>query len=216
MSNPLPNPVPPLPGPSRRDAAGTRQRLLSAALELFTTVGFTGTTTALLAERTGLAEGTIYRHFRGKEELYNEVHRQAQRWALQLLRAAEGAREQGPAEHLRRLGRGLLDGGAATPALARMYLGPVEERHLDDKSRDATREFREALQQVVASGKSDGVVRTGPAELWAGVWLALVHLALRRVAAGEWTAEHPQAQMTLEAAWDAIALRPGGTPPART
>jgi hypothetical protein len=33
---------------------------------------------------------------------------------------------------------------------------------------------RDALQQIVASGKADGAVRTGPVELWAGVWLAVV------------------------------------------
>ena len=56
----------------------------------------------------------------------------------------------------------------------------------------------------MASGKSDGVVRAGPADLWAGIWLAIVAFAAERVESGEWTAEHPQAALVVEAAWDAI------------
>jgi hypothetical protein len=36
---------------------------------------------------------------------------------------------------------------------------------MDETSRGAAREVREALQPVVAAGKSDGLVRAGPADL---------------------------------------------------
>ena len=52
---------------SPRDSKATRERLLRAALDLFTTDGFQGTTTPTLASRAGIAEGTIYRHFASKE-----------------------------------------------------------------------------------------------------------------------------------------------------
>ena len=63
----------------RRDGEATRQRLLRAALELFTTTGFRATTTPQIAERAGVAEGTIYRHFSSKEQLLNDVYRAAPR-----------------------------------------------------------------------------------------------------------------------------------------
>jgi hypothetical protein len=62
------------------------------------------------------------------------------------------------------------------------------------------------LQQIVASGKSDGQVRSGPAELWTSVWLALVAFAAERVSAKEWAPDHQQVGLTLEAAWDAISV----------
>jgi hypothetical protein len=36
------------------------------------------------------------------------------------------------------------------------------------------------------------------------VWLAIVAFAVERVVAADWTPEHPQAALALEAAWDAI------------
>jgi hypothetical protein len=90
--------------------------------------------------------------------------------------------------------------------MIRMLLRRRDEGYLDDGSRGAAREFREALQSIVASGKSDGLVRPGPAELWTSVWLALVAFAAERVSAKEWTPDHQQVELTLEAAWDAIAF----------
>ena len=188
----------------RRDAEATRRHLIAAALELFTTVGFRATTTPMLAERAGIAEGTIYRHFSGKDALLNEAYRQVQERATAIVKEIEADRALPVRDRLLGIARRLLEEAARDGAAMRMLLQTRDERHLDERSRESGRQFRAALQQVMASGKSDGVVRAGPAELWAAVWLAIVAFAVERVVAGEWTPEHPQAALALEAAWDAI------------
>jgi AcrR family transcriptional regulator len=195
------------PTPSRRDGEATRQRLLRAALDLYTTIGFRATTTPAIAARAGVAEGTIYRHFSGKEHLLNEVYRNAQRWGAGLVKEAVPNVQHAVSDRLTGIARRLLDAAARDPSLTRMLLRSRDEQHLDERSREAAREFRQALQQVVAGGESQGVVRKGPAELWTDVWLALVAFAAERVGAREWEAESPQIGMTLDAAWDAIAAR---------
>lgn len=190
-----------------RSADATRQRLLRAALELYTSVGFRATTTPMIAARAGVAEGTIYRHFGGKEELLNEAYRGAQRWATGLAAELRDDCPAGTAEFLRRLGRRLVEGADRDPAAVRMVLHCREERYLDEASRETAREFRSALSHVVAAGKSDGVIRPGPAELWASLWLAMVGFAAERVGNREWGLDHPQLALTLDAAWDAIATR---------
>jgi TetR/AcrR family transcriptional regulator, repressor of fatR-cypB operon len=192
------------PTPSRRDGEATRQRLLRSALELYTTIGFRGTTTPAIAARAGVAEGTIYRHFSGKEHLLNEVYRDAQRWGTAAVREPEAERTLRAPEHLQQIARRLLDAAAHDPAIVRMLLRARDEQHLDERSREASREFREALQQVVEGGKSDTLVRQGPAELWTEVWLTLVTFATERVGAQEWMPDGSQVAMILQAAWDAI------------
>ncbi|HUF35080.1 MAG TPA: TetR/AcrR family transcriptional regulator [Gemmatimonadales bacterium] len=192
---------------TRRDGEATRQRLLRAALELYTTVGFRATTTPAIAARAGVAEGTIYRHFSGKEHLLNEVYRGAQRWGAGLVRDSDGERPLPATERLRSIGQRLLGAAAGDPSLARMLLRSREEQHLDERSREASREFRGALQQVIEGAKSDGVVRAGPPDLWTDVWLALVGFAAERLSAGEWPPDSPHVGLTLDAAWDAIAAR---------
>jgi AcrR family transcriptional regulator len=193
--------------PRKRDPDGTRQRLLRAALEMYGTDGFLATTTPELARRAGIAEGTIYRHFPSKEALLNSVYQGAQGWALKLIRDLDADRSLTPRERLMRVGRGMISAASHDPALVRLYLNPPEGRFLDDRSRAAVAETAAALQQLVAMGKSDGLVRPGPAELWAGVWVRVAGYAAERVATGEWSAEHPQIDSVLEAAWFTIASR---------
>ncbi|MFZ5623334.1 MAG: TetR/AcrR family transcriptional regulator [Gemmatimonadota bacterium] len=189
----------------RRDAHLTRQRLLGAALDLFTSVGYKATTTPEIAERAGIAEATIYRHFSGKEELLNEVYRSTQEWALGIVKGQEAQRAVSPLERLDWIGRRFLDAAVTHPGLMRMLLQQREDRVLDERSLGAAREFREALTQIVAMGKSDGLVRPGPAELWTGVWLAVIAYGVEKVCAREWTPEHPHVGLMLEGARRAIA-----------
>src|SRR5512147_1012413 len=196
----------------RRDGEATKERLLRAALELYGSSSFLSTTTPALAERAGVAEGTIYRHFTSKEHLLNEAYRRAHRWVLGLLEQFDTERHLRGPERLALLGKTLTDTAANDPALVRMLFSTAHEPFLDQQSRGLRREFVDGLVQLVAMGKSDGQVRPGPAELWASVWLAIVSYAVERVAAGEWTAESAPMGLALDAAWDAIAARPTPLP----
>lgn len=57
------------------NAPGTRGRLLVAAQELIEEGGYAGASVIAIAERAGVAAGTLYRHFASKEELFVEVFR---------------------------------------------------------------------------------------------------------------------------------------------
>jgi AcrR family transcriptional regulator len=196
--------------PRRKDAIATRARLVRAALELFTADGYRGTTTLDLAARARTAEATIYRHFSGKESLYNEALREALRFGVGVVR--EGERERGGGscrERLARIAGALLDRAAQDPALVLMLLRRPSGPALDDPNLQLVREFRDGLAQTIAGGKQEGTVRAGSAELWAAVWLALATFAVERVTAREWSVGHPSVSLTLDAAWNAIAYRAG-------
>lgn len=51
------------------DAGDSRQDLLVAAAELFTTLGYAATSTRAIAQRAGLRQASLYHYFPGKEEL---------------------------------------------------------------------------------------------------------------------------------------------------
>jgi AcrR family transcriptional regulator len=56
-------------------AGGTRERLLDAARALIEQDGYSAASVLQVAERAGVAAGTLYRHFESKEELFVEVFR---------------------------------------------------------------------------------------------------------------------------------------------
>ncbi len=193
--------------PLRKDAIATRERLVRAALELFTSAGYRGTTTLDLAGRADTAEATIYRHFAGKEALFNEAYRHALRWGITVIRPTDSQRMP-TKERLGRIARRLVEQVPKDAPIVLMMLRRPDGPNLEDQTHVLAREVRENLTQLVATGKQEGAIRPGSAELWGSIWLAVVAFATERIAAKEWTADHPSATATLDAAWDAICSRP--------
>src|SRR2546425_4835547 len=133
-----------LDSPPMTHADLTRERLVRAALELFTTQGYHETTTPEIAKKAGVAEGTIYRHFTSKQHCFNELYRAAARWAAQLVKDVD-ALKVGPREKLAELARGLVTGAAHEAAIARRFFIQRHEDLLDEESRETARHLRPGL-----------------------------------------------------------------------
>ena len=61
----------------RRDPEARRQAILAAALAVFTAEGFAAAKLDHVAERAGVAKGTIYLHFKDKQDLFEQMVREA-------------------------------------------------------------------------------------------------------------------------------------------
>lgn len=70
---------------SKQEHVNTRTNILHAALDMFAERGYHGTTVPQVAERAGVATGSIYSHFLSKEELVNEAFRYSKRLLADLL-----------------------------------------------------------------------------------------------------------------------------------
>ena len=56
-----------------KEAAVRKNEILDAAEQLFVTKGFDGTSTGDILERVGIARGTLYYHFKSKEEILDAM-----------------------------------------------------------------------------------------------------------------------------------------------
>lgn len=83
-----------------RELAQHRQDILDAAVSLFAENGFHPTTMQMIAERAEFSVGYLYKHFPGKEEMYQELVRYHSGRMSELL-AAVRARNVTPLEELR-------------------------------------------------------------------------------------------------------------------
>ena len=54
-------------------AKDTKERILSAALEMFSKNGYTGTNVRELTASLGLVKSSMYKHFKSKEEIWNTL-----------------------------------------------------------------------------------------------------------------------------------------------
>jgi AcrR family transcriptional regulator len=78
--------LPKVKEPLQERSRETRRKIVEAARELFTEMGFEETTTHLIAERAGVSVGGLYAHFRNKEELFLHILEQRSSEIYQLTR----------------------------------------------------------------------------------------------------------------------------------
>jgi AcrR family transcriptional regulator len=64
-----PRPRRAVPGRRQRNKEATRQRIVTAALQLFEARGFDSTTTKQIARRARVAEGTVFNYFETKDDI---------------------------------------------------------------------------------------------------------------------------------------------------
>jgi AcrR family transcriptional regulator len=117
--------------PARFSAADRREQILEVAAGLFAQQGFQGTTTKQIAERAGVTEALIFRHFPTKDELY---------WAViqSKIKGASSPRERlaaklqasGPdADVLSGVAADILERRAKDQTLSRLLLYSALENH---------------------------------------------------------------------------------------
>ncbi|MDG4797907.1 TetR/AcrR family transcriptional regulator [Micromonospora sp. WMMD1082] len=132
--------------------SASRERIVDAALGILAEHGYAGCSVAAVAERAGVATGSVYRHFPAKADLFAEVFRTAsQREVDAVTRAA--ARQAGAAARVRAVietfsGRALQSPRLAYALLAEPVDPAVEAQRLA---------FRRAHATLIAGYVADGV-----------------------------------------------------------
>jgi AcrR family transcriptional regulator len=139
---------------ARKQAA--RARIVGAARELIAHGGYGEAQVAAVAERAGVATGTVYRHFPSKADLFAEVFRQASQREVDALAAAAAEAEGGAAARIaaavETFARRALRGRRLAWALIAEPVDPaVEAERLVFR-----RAYRDELAEVVESGIAAG------------------------------------------------------------
>lgn len=148
-----------LPQP-QQSAASKRQRILRAATDVFAQSGYFNAKVSEIAKAAGVADGTIYLYFDGKEDLLVHIFREHTRGYLQSLerdlvqaRRAEDRVRVAIRHHLATLGR---DRSLAIVA-------QVELRHslkfMALLSHQEVADYLNILRKTVEQGQSEGVFR---------------------------------------------------------
>lgn len=149
----------------QKEQAERRRAILEAAREVFFDKGFMAATVEAIAGRCGLAKGTIYLYFKGKEELYISIL--AEGLGLLKKEFAKITQLSRPADLL--LGQ-ILETYFAFYQRHRQYFGilflssqpDVRERVPEDLFRqcmDIARDCMQVVSQVIQQGMDDAIFR---------------------------------------------------------
>jgi AcrR family transcriptional regulator len=117
-----------------------------------------------IADRAGVAAGTIYRHFESKEALVNALYRACKaELAAHLDRAVEGA--DGPRDLVSRLWRGLYAYWREQPQALRFLEMHRHQPYLDAASRELAGDVFRRVVVLLERAQAQGGLRCDPPEL---------------------------------------------------
>ena len=170
-------------------AKDTRERILAAALELFSERGFAGTNIRELSASLGMGKSSLYRHFESKEDIWNAL--------LDEMIAYYDARF-GSSEHLPPVPESLEELVQMTMQMANLTIRDEKivktrkllsiEQYRDERARDlATKHFLTGLTdmftQLFSAMMERGLLRRDDANMLAFAYTApisaLIHLCDR-------------------------------------
>jgi AcrR family transcriptional regulator len=114
--------------PIRVPSADRREQIIGVALNQFARNGYRGTTTREIAERAGVNEAILFRHFASKEELYLAVV-DSKCGPGKLREFRETLNGATPREALVALAEEILRRNEADPNMTRLYLFTALENH---------------------------------------------------------------------------------------
>ena len=134
----------------------TREKLLASALEITREGGYGAASVAAIAERTGVAAGTLYRHFPSKGELFADLFRTVCSREVEAMRAADPGDGVPAADRAEEVIATFAGRALHTPRLAWALIAePVDP--LVDAERLAYRQaYRELLAELVQAGVERG------------------------------------------------------------
>jgi AcrR family transcriptional regulator len=200
-----------------RKASEQRQReILEAALECFSTKGFGASTMADIRARAGASTGSIYHHFKCKEQLAAELYLEGVR-SMQQQGLAALLRNESTERGIRALVEAYLDWVNDNRALAAFLFTMRHADFMDAVEADLDRIQREAIEAAAdwfrARMVSGELRNLAPDILRAILYGPAAHFAQRWANARADVPLDIAKQLLGSAAWDALKeLRPRPAP----
>jgi TetR/AcrR family transcriptional regulator, fatty acid metabolism regulator protein len=146
----------------RPDKADKRDAILRAAIETFAARGFFNAQVADVARDAGVAAGTVYLYFRGKDDLLISIFDRTMKAALAAGRESV-ATITDPIERLRGIAQVHLERLGSDRPLAVVFQIELRQstKFMERFSTTHLRDYLTLIRDVVADGQAQGVFRKG-------------------------------------------------------
>jgi AcrR family transcriptional regulator len=186
-----------------------RKAILEAAREIFVAEGYENFSMRKLANRIEYSPGSIYLHFKNKEELFDSLVEESFARLLKTLTDMQnGHEEQDPADELKKGLRAYVDFGLRNPSdyrFAFMLRPPVEKRPY--KVHRAFEALRFLVRRCIEEKRFRAVdVETTAQALWAAAH-GITSLLIQRPAF-PWVARKKVIAQVIDSAVDSLVAAP--------
>ena len=146
---------------ARNSVADKREAILRAGVKVFAAKGFFNSKVADVAAEAGVADGTVYLYFKGKDDILHSIFDRAMAEFI-----AEGRRElaklDGPAHQIEKIAELHLSRLGADRSLAVVFQIELRgsTKFMEAFSAAAFAEYLEIIRKTIERGQKGGVFRT--------------------------------------------------------
>jgi AcrR family transcriptional regulator len=186
----------------------SKDKIQRAALSLVANGGFTGATTARIAAEAGVAEGSIYRHFKSKDALMLAIYRRIK--AEVYMAVMEEYDAAAPAhDRFTHIWRHIFAAYQADPDALLFGLRFAETPLMEKEGGQGHKEMAVVLTRLRDDGVAAGVFKSIAADLLISLFYAPIVTLLRAEIAGrQWDEE--EVRSACDASYDswAVPIRP--------
>jgi AcrR family transcriptional regulator len=161
------------------------EQIIISSIDVFARTNYEKATTALLAGEAGIAEGTLYKYFASKKELFLECCRYVEDQLLARYRDIYKETKGRPVEYLKKVANSYLDFVLENPNMRR-FLAFILNNSFDDDFRDELERFVrlnvDATERMIRLGIQNGEITTeidprGAAWVFVGGYFTLILMA---------------------------------------
>ena len=139
--------------------AATRERIVASALEQVGEGGYASAGMQRVAERAGVAVGTVYRHFPSKRELFAEVFRRASQRELDVVTEVAGTNGRPARDRIAAAVEAFCRRALAGPVLAYAQIAEPVDPAVESERLRLRRGYRDAFARVLEDGIAAGELR---------------------------------------------------------
>ena len=161
------------------------EHLILSSIDVFARTNYEKATTALIAREAGMAEGTLYKYFPSKKELFLACCRFVEEKLLERYRQIYVETKDKPVEYLKRVARSYFDFVIENPNM-RKFLAFILNNSFDADFRDELERFVrlnvDATERMIQLGKDKEEITSeidprGAAWLFVGGYFTLILMA---------------------------------------
>ncbi|MBU1671807.1 MAG: TetR/AcrR family transcriptional regulator [Actinobacteria bacterium] len=161
------------------------EQIIISSIEVFSRTNYDKATTALLAREAGIAEGTLYKYFSSKKELFLACCRYVEDLLVDRYREIYKQYGDQPVEYLKRVARSYLDFVLENPNM-RKFLAFILNNSFDEDFRNELESFVrlnvDATERMIRLGIEKGEIASeidprGASWLFVGGYFTLILMA---------------------------------------
>src|SRR3954465_1444744 len=141
---------------TERRKAEARERIVRAALDQLADGGYASASVQAIAQRAGIATGTVYRHFHSKSDLFAEVFRRASQRETDVFAAATADDGRSATERIAAATEAFARRALASPTRAYALLAEPVDPGVDAERLVFRRGYRDVLIEVLDQGIERG------------------------------------------------------------